>query len=122
MLCYFRLIAPFLFIVNHSFSLNCRLFRRLDVDNDGSVSNEELASLIVGIELEEMDLDQGVAVTKIMDDFDTSRDNKIDLAEFIRGISRWLEEAKHSVSHEGPYSKKFVDDFHKVNNPMVFFL
>ncbi|XXG77508.1 hypothetical protein AAC387_Pa08g1650 [Persea americana] len=89
-----------------------KLFHRLDVDGDGCVSNQELASLIIGIEFEEIDLDHDDAVKKIMDDFDTSGDKKIDKTEFIGGISRWLEEAKCSVSHGGSYSKKFVDDFH----------
>lgn len=112
----FYLTTVYLFNYNWSFSFifNCRLFHRLDVDGDGCVSNQELASLIIGIEFEEIDLDRDDAVKKIMDDFDTSGDKKIDKTEFIRGISRWLEEAKRSVSHDGSYSKKFVDDFHMV--------
>ena len=53
---------------------------------------------------------------KVMGDFDTSRDGKIDEEEFVRGMCRWLDQAKSTVSHSGNYSTAFFNEFHQVTN------
>ncbi|XP_074583910.1 sodium/calcium exchanger NCL1-like [Curcuma longa] len=89
-----------------------RLFHSLDMDSDGSLSHAELRALIIGLQVDEIDLDMDDTVDKIMDEFDTSRNSTIEEHEFIAGISNWLAEARHSVGNASSYSKKFMDDFH----------
>ncbi|KAE9458100.1 hypothetical protein C3L33_10022, partial [Rhododendron williamsianum] len=71
--------------------------------------------MIIGIQFDEINLDEADATDKVMKDFDTSRDTKLDLQEFIAGILRWLDEARHSVasSNCGPNIVKYLDDFHE---------
>ncbi|XP_058095701.1 sodium/calcium exchanger NCL1-like [Magnolia sinica] len=89
-----------------------KLFHRIDGDSNGSISSSELTALIIGIQFEEIDLDTGDAVKKVMDDFDTNSDSNIDEDEFVKGITKWIREAKRLVPHPGSYSKKFISDFH----------
>ncbi|KAL6999586.1 hypothetical protein U1Q18_000745 [Sarracenia purpurea var. burkii] len=103
-----------------------KLFRAIDGNSDGYISFDELKALIVGIRFDEINLDENDAANKVMTDFDTSSDQKIQLSEFIAGISKWLEEAKRSgassqtgtasqtgaASHPaGPATVKYLDAF-----------
>ncbi|CAL5393533.1 unnamed protein product [Camellia sinensis] len=93
-----------------------KLFRTIDGDKDGFISEPELKALIVGMRLDEISLSEDDAVKKVMNDFDTSNDYKIDLHEFINGISKWLDEVEQagaSSREAGPASLKYLDDFHK---------
>ncbi|KAI6697282.1 hypothetical protein NL676_017401 [Syzygium grande] len=77
----------------------CRwLFEKLDVDSNGYLSPAELRALIIGIEIEEVEINMDDAVYKVIEDFDTSRDLKLDSAEFIEGISKWLRRAKRTAA------------------------
>ncbi|KAG5546163.1 hypothetical protein RHGRI_018365 [Rhododendron griersonianum] len=92
-----------------------RLFHAIDADGDDHISYAELKAMIIGIQFDEINLDEADATDKVMKDFDTSRDTKLDLQEFITGISRWLDEARHSVasSNGGSNTVKYLDDFHE---------
>ncbi|KAL0001471.1 hypothetical protein SO802_015252 [Lithocarpus litseifolius] len=93
-----------------------KLFSAIDTNGDREISDIELRALIVGIQFEEIiDLDCDDAVNKIMNDFDTSHNNKIDQQEFVNGISKWLNKIKQGAARNaGQYSmKKFFNDFHK---------
>ncbi|KAK6919149.1 Sodium/calcium exchanger membrane region [Dillenia turbinata] len=92
-----------------------KMFRLIDVNQDGYLSANELRALIIGIQFEEVNLDIDDAVNKIMEDFDTSQDHRIDVNEFIQGISRWLDEAKHTTGYgteNDHLTGKFIQDFH----------
>ncbi|KAI3441493.1 uncharacterized protein J3R85_002077 [Psidium guajava] len=92
-----------------------KLFRTLDENGDGYLSAAELKALIVGIQLEEIDLNEDDAVDKVMKDFDSSNDSRLELAEFVDGISRWLNKARSSGAASGIKnfgSMKFLDDLH----------
>ncbi|KAJ9671510.1 hypothetical protein PVL29_025287 [Vitis rotundifolia] len=92
-----------------------KLFHTIDENNDGNLSKAELRALIVGIQFEEIDLDKNEAVDKVMNDFDTSNDQFVDEGEFVKGISRWLTEAKRyggSGPDAGPNSSSILDAFH----------
>lgn len=58
------------------------------------------------------------AAEKLLKDFDTSFDDKIDLEEFIDGIKKWLDEAMglkaSPVDAAGPESFKHIDRYHEV--------
>ncbi|KAH7658100.1 EF-hand-containing protein [Dioscorea alata] len=89
-----------------------KLFHKLDLDKNNIISRNELRALIIGIQFDEIDLDKDDAVDKVMDDFDTSRNDLIEEGEFIQGISKWLLEAKHTVGYSGVFSQRFIHDFH----------
>ncbi|RVW42959.1 Sodium/calcium exchanger NCL [Vitis vinifera] len=93
-----------------------KLFHTIDENDDGNLSKAELRALIVGIQFEEIDLDKNEAVDKVMSDFDTSNDQFVDEGEFVKGISRWLMEAKRyggSGPDAGPNSSSVLDAFHR---------
>lgn len=92
-----------------------KLFQAIDGNNDGKLSTSELKALILGIRFEEINFDTDDAVDKVMKDFDTSHDNSIDIDEFINGVCKWIEEAKHSgaiTSDSGSRTMKFLNNFH----------
>ncbi|KAE9456386.1 hypothetical protein C3L33_11712, partial [Rhododendron williamsianum] len=92
------------------------LFYSIDGNNDGYISATEMRAFIVGVQFDEVNLDQDDAINKVMSDFDTSHDERIDFPEFVNGISKWLGEAKSSGvdSHDaGPDTIKYLDDFHQ---------
>ncbi|CBI20223.3 unnamed protein product, partial [Vitis vinifera] len=93
-----------------------KLFHSIDENHDGNLSKAELRPLIVGIQFEEIDLDRNEAVDKVMSDFDTSNDQFVDEGEFVKGISRWITEAKRyegSGPDAGPNSSSILDAFHR---------
>lgn len=93
------------------------MFETIDENQDHHLSSAELKALIIGIHFEEIDLDHDDAVSKLLKDFDTSNDGHIQLEEFERGITKWLNEARQSgvrSSDASPHTFKYLDDFHKV--------
>ncbi|XP_051125008.1 sodium/calcium exchanger NCL-like [Andrographis paniculata] len=82
-----------------------KLFRTIDENDDGYLSHAELKALIVGIQFNEISLDHNDAVDKVMKEFDTSFDSKVELDEFIAGIGRWLAEARGA--------KASIDEYHQ---------
>lgn len=93
-----------------------KLFHSIDADGDQHISFAELNALIIGIQFDEINLDQAEATEKLMKDFDTSLDRKIQLSEFIEGVSRWIGEAKRSgdsSNNAGPNTVKYLDNFHQ---------
>lgn len=92
-----------------------KLFTTIDENKDGHLTHGEMTALVVGIQFEEIDLDHDDAVTKIMADFDTSRNQLIDETEFVNGVCRWLQAAQRSrvpSGDAGPHTVKFLSDFH----------
>ncbi|KAL6975900.1 hypothetical protein U1Q18_024695 [Sarracenia purpurea var. burkii] len=94
-----------------------RLFRALDVNNDRTLSADELEALIVGIRFDELDLDGediDDVVNSIVKEFDKTDDSLIDEEEFVNGISNWIYRAKSS--------SKYVNDHNAPNSPQLRFL
>ncbi|XP_042066378.1 sodium/calcium exchanger NCL-like [Salvia splendens] len=79
-----------------------KIFTRIDDDSDGILSRVELKALIIGIHFNEITFDENEIVDKVLKDFDTSLDSKIDFNEFVAGVEKWLQEARNSI-----------DDFHE---------
>lgn len=96
-----------------------RIFHAVDEDHNGSLSHSELRGLVVGIHFEVGDLKSDDAVDKVMRDFDTSNDGSIDQDEFVKGMCKWLDEARNTVSNSRNYSKKFFDDFHAISHIVI---
>ncbi|XP_017980673.1 PREDICTED: uncharacterized protein LOC18594115 [Theobroma cacao] len=92
------------------------LFETIDENHDGSLSTSELKAFIIGIRFEEIDLDKDDALRKVMADFDISLDSLVQEGEFVRGIEKWIIEAKRTGGtylepNNGTF--KFIDHFHK---------
>ncbi|KAI3990775.1 hypothetical protein MKX01_041295, partial [Papaver californicum] len=78
-----------------------KLFGSLDLNDDNTLSIQELRALVIGIRFEEIEFDKEDAVLKVLSDFDTSRDGCVDEDEFVKGILKWLGEAKpHKMIHK----------------------
>ncbi|CAL9011776.1 unnamed protein product [Prunus brigantina] len=93
-----------------------KLFKTLDQDLDGYLSTADLRSLIIGIQFDDMDINIDEAISQVMRDFDTSHDSKIDVDEFFKGISKWINKAKRvAIMERGklPPSMKLLEDFDK---------
>ncbi|KAL6535952.1 hypothetical protein OROHE_012796 [Orobanche hederae] len=89
-----------------------KLFMAIDDNDDGYLSHSELRALIVGIQFNEINLDENDAVEKVLKDFDASLDRQVDLNEFINGVGRWLEEAKGGRVSNNAGSMKYIDEYH----------
>jgi hypothetical protein len=100
--------------LNFNYARTRRLFHRIDMDENRTLSRSELHALIVGINFDEVDFDKADAVDKVMGDFDTSHNEVVEEEEFVVGMKKWLEEAKRSMPASGAFSKKFINDFHAV--------
>ncbi|XP_050247450.1 sodium/calcium exchanger NCL-like isoform X2 [Quercus robur] len=90
-----------------------KLFSSIDTNYDGEISHSELRALFVGINFDEIDLvDLDAVVNKIMKDFDTSGNSKIDKHEFVNGISKWLNLTKKTAARNPASETKIFDDLH----------
>lgn len=92
-----------------------KLFNTIDENGDGYLSASELRALIIGIEFQGINLDEHDAVDKVMKEFDTSGDFRVDFVEFIEGISKWLREARKCSKYQSNEKKEMqlISDFHK---------
>ncbi|OMO76320.1 Sodium/calcium exchanger membrane region [Corchorus capsularis] len=75
-----------------------RLFHRIDTDNDSFISPVELRAFILGVDMEEVGLDEEDFSAKILEEFDFTADGNINEAEFVRGISNWLRNANNDAN------------------------
>ncbi|XVE80052.1 hypothetical protein DITRI_Ditri14bG0108100 [Diplodiscus trichospermus] len=93
-----------------------KLFETIDENHDGALSPSELKAFIIGIRFEEIDFDKDDAVRKVITDFDTSLDSLVQEDEFLKGITKWIYEAKQTG---GAYLEpdsgtfKLLDRFHQ---------
>ncbi|CAN4104219.1 unnamed protein product [Withania somnifera] len=92
-----------------------KLFNAIDTNGDGHLSHAELRALVVGIRLEEINLEEDDAIVKVLKEFDTSHDDQVSLQEFIDGVEKWLYVARDSngTSKAGYNTIKYIDNFHE---------
>ncbi|XP_076919100.1 sodium/calcium exchanger NCL2-like [Bidens hawaiensis] len=74
------------------------IYEAVDVNHDGKVSNAELKTLILGIQLQEDGKISDDLVQKIMEQFDSLGDEIIQENEFVRILTKWVKEARKSSS------------------------
>ncbi|XP_050370115.1 sodium/calcium exchanger NCL-like [Argentina anserina] len=89
-----------------------KLFHTIDQDHDGYLSATELRALIIGVRFDQIELNKDDAVEKLMEEFDTSHDSRVDIHEFFNGVSKWLNVAKRVANSNSPSDPKFLTDFH----------
>ncbi|XP_076903561.1 sodium/calcium exchanger NCL2-like [Bidens hawaiensis] len=74
------------------------LYKELDKNHDGKVTNAELKTLLLGIQLEaDGEISQDL-VERVMDQLDISGDESIQEDEFVRILTKWLKDARASLS------------------------
>ncbi|URE16782.1 calcium-binding EF hand family protein [Musa troglodytarum] len=88
-----------------------KLFHKIDQDENQLISPSELRAFIIGLKMDEVNLDNDDVVDKIMNEFDTSRDGNIQEGEFIKGISKWITKANHrsSASHSNDILDQYME-------------
>ncbi|KAJ4849192.1 hypothetical protein Tsubulata_037077, partial [Turnera subulata] len=78
-----------------------KLFNELDRNKDSQISADELRSLIVGIHIEEIGLNEDDVVSHVMEGFDANGDSNLSKDEFVQGLSSWLSKANdHSTRNQ----------------------
>ncbi|CAN6553153.1 unnamed protein product [Malus baccata var. baccata] len=70
------------------------LFHRIDKNHNTYISADELRALILGIQIEEIGLDDDYYAEEVMKQFDLSGDAQIAETEFVNGISKWINPDK----------------------------
>ncbi|CAN8290946.1 unnamed protein product [Cochlearia groenlandica] len=74
-----------------------RLFEKIDVNKDGKIQVSELSDLTVEFGmLGRMKCDIHELAAILLADFDSDRDDEIDVNEFEKGITKWLKQYKFS--------------------------
>ena len=98
------------------------LFQKLDDDNDGYLTKHELCGLLYGLELQGLQSSTADAINKVMEEFDSSRDDKLSLDEFNDGMSSWLKIATSTFGHLGSNnnSQNFISDRKQRRNSRLF--
>ncbi|KAL8228714.1 hypothetical protein R6Q57_013614, partial [Mikania cordata] len=96
-----------------------RIYEGLDANHDGKVSNAELKTLILGIQLQADGKISDDMVQNVMDQLDISSDEFIQENEFVRILTKWVNESRKSPS-QNDYSP--LSFFIKPNNNTNTFL
>ncbi|CAN6482726.1 unnamed protein product [Victoria cruziana] len=92
-----------------------KLFDLIDEDKDRHISYAELKAFVIGLRFEDIDLNDDEVIevtTRMMEEFDSSHDDRLDNEEFFKGLSGWILRAK-GVIPSGHGSSKFYDKFHQ---------
>ncbi|MFS7980386.1 putative EF-hand domain, sodium/calcium exchanger membrane region, EF-hand domain pair [Helianthus anomalus] len=90
-----------------------KLFNSVDLNKDGHLSLVELRALVVGMQLNAINLNEDDAIDKVMKEFDTSGDEEVDFQEFVTGIANWLEEARRTKIRSPNAGPDYIHDYHE---------
>ncbi|CAK9152573.1 unnamed protein product [Ilex paraguariensis] len=78
-----------------------KIFHDIDKNKSGYISEAEMKMFIFGIQLEDdVLLNKDDYVEKVMEAFDINSDGHIDEDEFVKGLTKWLLEAKQSARNQ----------------------
>ncbi|KAM3748293.1 hypothetical protein ACB098_05G097500 [Castanea mollissima] len=83
------------------------LFHKIDKNNNNHISPNELRALILGIQIEEVGLNEDDYEAMVMEEFDIPGDSHITETEFIKGLSKWINKAQHPANNQGHDKPKF---------------
>ncbi|WRX25914.1 Sodium/calcium exchanger membrane region - like 7 [Theobroma cacao] len=93
-----------------------KLFLKIDKNNNSRISPAELRAFILGIQIEEVGLDEEDFETKVMEEFNFSGDSDINETEFVRGVSNWLNKANNDVNDQAQGERRLFHVNAKKNN------
>nr|GMC56640.1 sodium/calcium exchanger NCL-like [Ipomoea batatas] len=85
------------------------IFNTIDCNGDGKLSHSELKAYLLGVSVNETNLDENEATEKLMKDFDTSNNQEIEFDEFVAGVDKWLDEVQGSRNTVPGTLKHFND-------------
>ncbi|KAK9269651.1 hypothetical protein L1049_001429 [Liquidambar formosana] len=85
------------------------LFEKIDLDGDNCISQPELKQLIMDLKFGDIPLDADEAVSKMMEEFDTSGDHLISEEEFVAGFAKWL----NPLNNQDPHTPTYQDDVYQ---------
>ncbi|KAM3394076.1 hypothetical protein P3S68_003077 [Capsicum galapagoense] len=88
------------------------IFHQYDSDGNNSITRNELEKLIRSVKYDEVQLNCDDSVKKVMQDFDTDRNDMIDEPEFVDGMTRWINEAIRATSCKD--KKRAIDEYDKI--------
>ncbi|GAV78776.1 hypothetical protein CFOL_v3_22241, partial [Cephalotus follicularis] len=83
-----------------------QVFHKIDKNSNTYVSTDELRVLILGIQIEEVGLDEDDFLENVMEEFDVSDDSQITEMEFVKGLSTWLNKSANQKEIYKTNSKK----------------
>ncbi|KAL8228713.1 hypothetical protein R6Q57_013613 [Mikania cordata] len=93
-----RIIVLLTLILSLCFFIAYAAYQELDKNHDGKVTNAELKTLLIGIQLEaDGELSEDV-VERVLGQLDISGDEFIQEDEFVRILTKWLQDARKSLS------------------------
>ncbi|KAJ4828540.1 hypothetical protein Tsubulata_035964 [Turnera subulata] len=92
------------------------LFDQVDRNNDLLVSADELRSLMLGIHIQDVGLNVDAVVSKVMTAFDISGDSYLSRAEFVQGLSDWLQKISPTFN-SGIQSRKSSSNLNGSHDP-----
>ncbi|CAA2981627.1 sodium calcium exchanger NCL2-like [Olea europaea subsp. europaea] len=101
-----------------------RLFKDIDKDNNGVISNAELKDKMNNMKRGIIPFDTDAAVSKMMQELDVSGDQLISEDEFITGLSKWLNTSYNQIpnsedSEENIYEKSWEQTDKLVENKLI---
>ncbi|KAI3753708.1 hypothetical protein L2E82_25769 [Cichorium intybus] len=91
-----------------------KLFDSIDVNGNKRLSQSELRALVVGLQLNDIKMNEDDAIDEVMKEFDTSNNNEIEFEEFAAGLQKWLQKAKDSkrgLYTPGTETMEYVHDY-----------
>ncbi|KAM1008471.1 hypothetical protein COP2_005059 [Malus domestica] len=91
------------------------LFHRIDKNHNTYISADELRALILGIQIEEIGLDDDDYAEEVMKQFDLSGDAQIAETEFVNGISKWINPDKTPANGKGKEHRSLFRRNHSKN-------
>ena len=74
------------------------LYKRLDINHDHQVTTAEMKTLLLGIQVQADGEISDNLLDNIMDQLDISGNETIEEEEFSRVVTKWLSEARDSLS------------------------
>lgn len=90
-----------------------RLFQETDHDRDNFISVPELKEFLKEIKFTKADLEKDEATSQMLRDFDADNDGKINIDEFVNGVTKWVDETKQALEKRY-HSKKSLKHFYEV--------
>ncbi|XVF27552.1 hypothetical protein REPUB_Repub14bG0118000 [Reevesia pubescens] len=93
-----------------------KLFHRIDKNNNAIISSSELRAFMLGMQIEEVGLNEEEFETKLMEEFEISGDSNINETEFVKGVSNWLNKANNDLNDQAQGDKRLFHIRAKKNN------
>ncbi|OVA04263.1 EF-hand domain [Macleaya cordata] len=90
-----------------------KLFDKIDVDDNDSLSPSEFKELIMEIKSETRNFNKNVIIDEVIKEFDLDSDHMISKEEFVNGFTKWVVKTKNTINNEGSYSRKYLENLYQ---------